>query len=117
MRDGLRRRGPLQHQRTFQPSNIWPLPLGGLWSIEGLRAPVAQLDRALPSEARAFWQWRLLNILLDQGGGANDSPFCTKCHVSGTNPHSNVRTCLSGPTTGLPMVHRLEVQPTLRPYR
>ena len=52
MRDGLRRRGPLQHQRTFQPSNIRPLPLGGLSSIEGLRAPVAQLDRALPSEGK-----------------------------------------------------------------
>jgi hypothetical protein len=58
MRDGLRRRGPLQHQRTFQPSNIRPLPLGGLSSIEGLRAPVAQLDRALPSEAEYFCQWR-----------------------------------------------------------
>jgi hypothetical protein len=29
-----------------------PLPLGGVSSIEGLRAPVAQLDRALPSEGK-----------------------------------------------------------------
>src|SRR5262249_41343903 len=29
-----------------------PLPLGGLSSIEGLRAPVAQLGRALPSEGK-----------------------------------------------------------------
>ena len=31
-----------------------PLPLADVSSIEDLRAPVAQLDRALPSEARAF---------------------------------------------------------------
>jgi hypothetical protein len=30
------------------------LPLADVSSIEDLRAPVAQLDRALPSEAGAF---------------------------------------------------------------
>ena len=49
---------PQELSRTFQASKIRPVAAADVSSIEDLRAPVAQLDRALPSEARAFCQWR-----------------------------------------------------------
>ena len=77
---------PLELSRNSKRAIEGPLPLGGVSFIEGLRAPVAQLDRALPSEAGVFLSVALIKHPIgSRAGGFNDSPFCTKRHVSGTN--------------------------------
>src|ERR1035437_10265625 len=63
----------------LQPAISSPLPLTGISSIEGGQAPVAQLDRALPSEAGIFLSAAPSKPLLDQGPPGSTIASLAQC--------------------------------------